>query len=323
MTEFAWLAGATLEQTPVSALALSFFAYAFAGWAYESTICALLNHGHFANSGFLLGPCCPIYGVGALACWLLLRGIDDLWVQFAAAAVVCCALEYVVGLLLERTTHARFWDYSNFPLNINGRVCLYGALLFGSGAVLICRVAEPGLLAALSLAPAPVLRVAAAVLVAVLAADTVFALASWRRLSGQLEVLRTDMADRINESLRETSDSLLERIPASALDSANTAYVRGRAVNAWLADVSDAAMEALRERAEIPSFRIEGAGGLHLAVRRASRAAARWQASAASSLSRRDLRFFNAFPRLRMLPYEGVIRATRLKDRARELFRRR
>lgn len=320
MSEFALLEGATLAQAPVSALILSFFAYAFVGWAYESTICALLNHGHFANSGFLLGPCCPIYGVGALACWLLLRGIDNIGMQFVAAAVVCCALEYAAGLLLERTTHARFWDYSNFPLNINGRVCLYGALLFGSGAVLICRVAEPGLLAALSLAPAPMLRVAAGALMAVLVADTVFALTSWRRLSGQLEALRTDMANRINESLRETSDSLLERIPAGALDSANTAHVRGRAVNAWLAEVSDAAMDALRERAEIPSFRVEGAGGLRLAARRASQAAARWQASAAASLSRRDLRFFNAFPRLRMLPYEGVIRATRLKDRARELF---
>ena len=40
------------------------------------------------------------------------------------------------------------------------------------------------------------------------------------------------------------------------------------------------------------------------------------------SLSRRDLRFFNAFPRLRINRYEGVIRATDLRDRARELFRR-
>ncbi len=40
------------------------------------------------------------------------------------------------------------------------------------------------------------------------------------------------------------------------------------------------------------------------------------------SLSRRDLRFFNAFPRLRINRYEGVIRATNLRDRARELFRR-
>ncbi|MEE1437037.1 MAG: hypothetical protein U0K38_09035 [Collinsella sp.] len=54
--------GATLAACPLSALVLSFAFYGFCGWAWESTVCAMLNHGRFANSGFLLGPCCPIYG---------------------------------------------------------------------------------------------------------------------------------------------------------------------------------------------------------------------------------------------------------------------
>lgn len=53
---------------PLSALFLSFLVFSFAGWLYESTVCAMANYGHFANSGFLLGPYCPIYGVGAVAC---------------------------------------------------------------------------------------------------------------------------------------------------------------------------------------------------------------------------------------------------------------
>lgn len=69
--------GATLAACPLSALVLSFAFYGFFGWAWESTVCAMLNQGRFANSGFLLGPCCPIYGVGGIACWLLLRGIPD------------------------------------------------------------------------------------------------------------------------------------------------------------------------------------------------------------------------------------------------------
>lgn len=81
---------------PLSALFLSFIVFSFIGWLYESTICALANYGHFANSGFLLGPCCPIYGVGALACWFLLRDIPSVAVQFAAAALVCSAIEYGV-----------------------------------------------------------------------------------------------------------------------------------------------------------------------------------------------------------------------------------
>ena len=109
---------------PLSALFLSFIVFSFIGWLYESTICALANYGHFANSGFLLGPCCPIYGVGSLACWFLLRDIPNVAVQFAAAALVCSAIEYGVGAALEQITGARFWDYSKFPFNINGRVCL-------------------------------------------------------------------------------------------------------------------------------------------------------------------------------------------------------
>lgn len=58
--------GATLAACPLSALVLSFAFYGFCGWAWESTVCAMLNHGRFANSGFLLGPCCPIYGAAAL-----------------------------------------------------------------------------------------------------------------------------------------------------------------------------------------------------------------------------------------------------------------
>lgn len=86
--------GATLAACPLSALVLSFAFYGFCGWAWESTVCAMLNHGRFANSGFLLGPCCPIYGAGGIACWLLLRGIPDASSQFVAAALVCSVIEY-------------------------------------------------------------------------------------------------------------------------------------------------------------------------------------------------------------------------------------
>ena len=125
--------GATLAVCPLSALVLSFAFYGFCGWAWESTVCAMLNHGRFANSGFLLGPCCPIYGAGGIACWLLLRGIPDASSQFVAAVLVCSVIEYSVGVLLEKTTGARFWDYSHLPFNLHGRICLYWACAFGQG----------------------------------------------------------------------------------------------------------------------------------------------------------------------------------------------
>ena len=265
--------GATLAVCPLSALVLSFAFYGFCGWAWESTVCAMLNHGRFANSGFLLGPCCPIYGVGGIACWLLLRGIPDASSQFVAAALVCSVIEYSVGVLLEKTTGARFWDYSHLPFNLHGRICLYWACAFGLGALCICRLVEPALLGLLGHLPVLIVRLSAFIVAVAMMVDALCSLASWRRLSDQLERVRADLADRINESLADASDSMLERIPDSAIDSVAQTHIRGRAVNAWLVELGDAALDALREKASMPTFISDGARGLALAARRVADAA--------------------------------------------------
>ena len=303
------LGGATLAGAPVSALFLSFLFYGFVGWAYESTICGLANTGHFVNSGFLLGPCCPIYGAGAIACWVLLRDIESTIVLFVAAAIVCSVIEYTVGVLLEKTTHARFWDYSDKPFNINGRVCLYGAVLFGAGCVLVCRVIEPALLYAFSLVSGAVLTLIAVVLLVLLLIDLFTSTVSWRHLSGGLETVRADMAAHASASMAELSDKMLEDVPEQAVEGAQAMQDATHELNARLMALTDAAMDKLREKPQMPSFVAKGTEGLELVAEHLR-----------LSLSKRDLRFFNAFPNLRILPYEGVIRATGLKDRALELF---
>lgn len=231
-----------------------------------------------------------------------------------------------MGVILEVTTHARFWDYSDMPLNFQGRICLYGFLMFGAGCVLICRVAEPALLGMLASMPVWAVRALALAALTLLAVDAAASMASFRRLSDSLEELRGELADRINDSLKDASDSLVERIPDAALDSAQTVHVRGRAINGWLLEISDAVMDSLREKVEMPAFIADGARGLRLAAQRLADAAPRPRLSRTSvraiAISKRDLRFFNAFPHLRMMKYEGVIRATRLKAHAYALFRR-
>ena len=218
------LVAASVPQAPLSGLFLSFLVYGFGGWLWESTVCSMMNQGRFSNSGFLLGPICPIYGVGCLFCWLFLRGVENPVAQFLVSGLACCALEYVVGVALEKTCGARFWNYDDKPLNIHGRVCLYGFLMFGAGATLVCRVTQPALLAGLSALPAVVLEVVAMLLGVVLALDLVFAMASWRRLSAQLESLRTEISIRLDESLGEASDSSAPpRRPSCAWASATCA----------------------------------------------------------------------------------------------------
>ena len=257
----------------------------------------------------------------------MLRDIPNVAAQFAAAALVCSAIEYGVGAALEQITEAQFWDYSKFPFNINGRVCLYGAALFGAGAVLICRIVEPALLNALELIPPTILAAAAFACAALLVIDTAFTLVSWRQLSQKLELLRIELADKVNDSLKDASDSLLDRVPDAALDSAAGIKTRSGELNSWLAEMSDSAFEVVRGKVEMPSFMAEGGQNLRLVVRHARSIAQRAEISAPEKLktvfTRRELRFFNAFPEIKLKAYEGIIRATSLKERARELFYRR
>lgn len=247
---FALIADSTIPAAPLSALVISFFVYSFFGWAWESTACSLMNDGRFTNSGFLLGPICPIYGVGALICWLFLRHIPGVVTLFFVAGLVCCALEWGVGLALEATTGARFWNYDDKPFNIQGRVCLYGFLLFGAGAVGICRAAQPAILGLLSNLPGWALCALAFVLSVLLAADLIFAMASWRRLSAQLESLRTQMALRLDEQMGEASDRMLEAIPEPVKEGAAEVYERGKSAAGEACYRTAAAAAGAKERAQ-------------------------------------------------------------------------
>lgn len=153
-----------------------------------------------------------------------------------------------------------------------------------------------------------------------------FAVVSWRQLSQKLELLRIEIADKFNDSLKDASTSLLDKVPTPILDSAAELKARSRALNSWLADMSDGTFEAVRGRVELPSFIAEGTRGVRLVARHAHGIATRAEKAAPEKLktmmTRRELRFFNAFPEIKLKSYEGVIRATKLKERARELFHR-
>lgn len=316
------LVAASVPQAPLSGLFLSFLVYGFGGWLWESTVCSMMNQRRFSNSGFLLGPICPIYGVGCLFCWLFLRGVENPVAQFLVSGLACCALEYVVGVALEKTCGARFWNYDDKPLNIHGRVCLYGFLMFGAGATLVCRVTQPALLAGLSALPAVVLAVVAMLLGVVLALDLVLAMASWRRLSAQLESLRTEISIRLDESLGEASDRMLERLPDSVVEGAAEAYERTRDAASELVSRLDPRVAAAGLGSATDMMRSAAARARGL--RRPPRP--EWLERAAEAavvrLGKRDLRFFNAFPRMRIERYEGAITRSGLRDRARELFGR-
>ncbi len=120
----------------IATLFLCFIAYSFGGWLWESVIFSLGQERRLINRGFLNGPICPIYGLGALAAALFAHVVGTHYIQlFLLSGAAACVLEYITSFALERLFHARWWDYSNRILNLNGRICIGGFILFGLGSV--------------------------------------------------------------------------------------------------------------------------------------------------------------------------------------------
>ncbi|MCC8160478.1 MAG: putative ABC transporter permease [Oscillospiraceae bacterium] len=121
---------------------LCFAVFSFIGWAYE-TVYYTIQQRRFVNSGFLSTCFCPIYGIGALLDLILLGWIENSFLLFLAGMFVTGSLEYFVSYLLERLFHKRWWDYTGWPLNINGRVCIFGVTAFGLFTVALIKVIFP------------------------------------------------------------------------------------------------------------------------------------------------------------------------------------
>lgn len=119
-----------------------FMLYSVTGWVYETMICSISAR-RFINRGFLNGPYCPIYGMGALLVLLILGRIENVVLLFVLGVVVTCSLEYLTSYLMEKLFHARWWDYSERKFNIAGRVCLLGAVVFGAFTVLVIKFVHP------------------------------------------------------------------------------------------------------------------------------------------------------------------------------------
>lgn len=65
------------------------------------------------------------------------------WQVFLVAFFGSIVLEYVTSWGLEKLFHAYWWDYSDVPLNINGRVCFPASVGFGVAGLLVIYVIAP------------------------------------------------------------------------------------------------------------------------------------------------------------------------------------
>ena len=127
----------------LSTYILLFFAFSFVGWLYE-VLLYLISQGRFVNRGTMYGPWLPIYGTGGVAILFCLQKFRKKpLLMFVTSFILCGIIEYAGGWLLFHFQHARYWDYSEYALNINGFICLESLLIFGLGGCGFTYVAGP------------------------------------------------------------------------------------------------------------------------------------------------------------------------------------
>ena len=112
-----------------------FFTFCIFGWLWE--VCLhFMTDGEFANRGALHGPWLPIYGGGvAMITVLLYRFRRKPAVEAALVVILCGFVEYMTSYLMELSKGMRWWDYSGYFLNLNGRICGEGLAVFAVGGM--------------------------------------------------------------------------------------------------------------------------------------------------------------------------------------------
>ncbi|WP_423734882.1 putative ABC transporter permease [Bifidobacterium margollesii] len=264
--------------------------YSFIGWVYE-TILVSAQERRFVNRGFLNGPLCPIYGAGAVLGIVLLTPLQGYPVTiFFLGAIGACLLEYVTSWTMEKLFHARWWDYSNFRFNLNGRICLLGAVVFGIGGLVVLEITQPVVVRITDLLPQQWLHLAAGVLIVLIGVDLTITVVGF---SGFYERLADFAAD-----LRQTAGDLKQTASGAAgrLKRDGAAMVPDAVSNAMTGAVG-----TLHTVAGNAGNRIRGMSGLPIST------ANRMYEKLTDVLSDQQKRMIRSFPHLRANGYTDII----------------
>lgn len=121
-----------------------FIIYSIIGYIIE-TIFGIITKGVWeSRQSFLYGPFCAIYGLGAVIMILALQNFSQNNNRlFFGGFVVGSIVEYVVSWIGEIILNVKWWDYSNMPLNLNGRICVFFSIFWGLLAIYLMSYINP------------------------------------------------------------------------------------------------------------------------------------------------------------------------------------
>ena len=232
-------------------MVIIFALISFGGWVYETIYCSVVE-GEFTKRGFLFGPTCPIYGIGALAVWLVLGQISNPFIVFIIGGFLATVIEYSTGLFLERRFKKKWWDYSMFKFNLHGRVCPQASAVFGAFSVTSVFVLVPAMLNILMLFSRHTISVMAFIVVTLYFLDTIASLL-WNgpTTHHKVEVVAQDASLRIEEAAHNASQqvdamaqSASQKVSAAAQNASQKANEAAQKANAAAQKANAAAQNA-------------------------------------------------------------------------------
>ena len=198
-----------------------FIIYSFIGWIID--ICDIFFHTKkIVNRGFLIGPYCPIYGVGVLLIIFLLKGFTDSPLAlFVLASVICMTLEYLTSYVMEKWFNARWWDYSDRKFNLNGRICLETTIPFGLGAMIVIYVVQPFIVNLLNKIPHSITIIIGIILMIIFIIDAIISFSVITKIK-DIDISKfKDDTEEINKKIKEylkNSSPLMKRLIESFPD---------------------------------------------------------------------------------------------------------
>ena len=182
-----------------------FIIYSFLGWILESVYKTIYQK-KLVNSGFLLGPVCPIYGVGTLILYFVLKGFKgNAIIVFCLGFVVLSVWEYLVSIFLEKVFHTTYWDYSENKYNLHGRICLKNSCFWGILSIVFIYFVHPFIQKNLSLINNNILIYIDCVIFMVVVVDTITTVVKIIKIESNLEKIE-ELNIKIKEKLQEIKE---------------------------------------------------------------------------------------------------------------------
>ena len=164
-----------IYELPFWSAFLIFILFSFIGWISEVIYVGVTSAHKFVNRGFLHGPLCPVYGFGGVVILMLPPSLYATWIPlFFASMILCTIVEYFVSWLMEKLFHTRWWDYSHYKIQLNGRICLLNSILFGFLGVVVIHFVYPLMIDLLNSLGQTLINISGMIILAVLSVDIFF-----------------------------------------------------------------------------------------------------------------------------------------------------